>query len=301
MKHAVLFGYVLLFSSGFVGIGAAVLMYLKSRNRYLPAYIVYLGAVTVFIALTTIAYYQNAILSGRSLLGALVESSLVSGAAAALYFVVLRTAHQYLEVDVSGWRLAPLLAVCCVYLAGAVLMFFLGEAVRRVLFVLSTLILAYLGVLGLLRAARKPDAEERRMIRTFATLLLVFLPLSAVEFRFEFSPDSPYHPFAMDHVLYFLLNLFTVVFAARSLLSRAGGALLADVPAELRARFGITGREGEMAVLIARGLANKQIAAELGISEKTVRTHIYNLFRKCGVGSRIELINRLLTPASQGV
>jgi DNA-binding CsgD family transcriptional regulator len=48
-----------------------------------------------------------------------------------------------------------------------------------------------------------------------------------------------------------------------------------------------------MAELIGRGLSNKEIASELGISPATVRTHIYNLYRKVGAGSRVELLNRL--------
>ena len=48
-----------------------------------------------------------------------------------------------------------------------------------------------------------------------------------------------------------------------------------------------------MATLIAQGLTNKEIAFKLGISEATVRTHIYNLFQKVGAQSRIELLNLL--------
>jgi DNA-binding CsgD family transcriptional regulator len=65
------------------------------------------------------------------------------------------------------------------------------------------------------------------------------------------------------------------------------------VPEERVRALGLSGREVEMAVLIARGLANKEIAAELGISPATVRTHIYNLYQKARARSRVELLNRL--------
>ena len=48
-----------------------------------------------------------------------------------------------------------------------------------------------------------------------------------------------------------------------------------------------------MSIMIARGLANKEIAGELGISPATVRTHIYNLYQKAGARSRVELLNKL--------
>jgi DNA-binding NarL/FixJ family response regulator len=38
--------------------------------------------------------------------------------------------------------------------------------------------------------------------------------------------------------------------------------------------------------LLARGSANKQIGHDLGIAEKTVKTHVGNILRKLGVQSR---------------
>ena len=49
-------------------------------------------------------------------------------------------------------------------------------------------------------------------------------------------------------------------------------------------------RELEILRLGARGMSNKQIAAELFISERTVQTHFANIFRKLGVSSRTEAV-----------
>ena len=73
----------------------------------------------------------------------------------------------------------------------------------------------------------------------------------------------------------------------------SGTPIMDSVPAEQRWMLNLSAREAEIAVLIARGMANKQIAGELGISPATVRTHIYNLYQKVGAGSRVELLNRL--------
>jgi DNA-binding NarL/FixJ family response regulator len=51
----------------------------------------------------------------------------------------------------------------------------------------------------------------------------------------------------------------------------------------------LTRREGEIVHEVGLGLRNKEIAAKLRISEKTVHTHLNNIFRKLQMGNRIAL------------
>jgi predicted ATPase/DNA-binding SARP family transcriptional activator/DNA-binding CsgD family transcriptional regulator/Tfp pilus assembly protein PilF len=51
----------------------------------------------------------------------------------------------------------------------------------------------------------------------------------------------------------------------------------------------LTPREEEVAVLVSRGLTNRQIASELSISEHTVATHIAKILKKLGLSSRSRL------------
>lgn len=50
----------------------------------------------------------------------------------------------------------------------------------------------------------------------------------------------------------------------------------------------LTNREREVLTLVGRGFANKQIARRLGISEKTVKTHLGNTFQRIGVSDRTQ-------------
>ena len=50
----------------------------------------------------------------------------------------------------------------------------------------------------------------------------------------------------------------------------------------------LTPREQEVLGLIGRGFANKRIALELGISEKTVKTHVGHVLAKLGVSDRTQ-------------
>ena len=49
-------------------------------------------------------------------------------------------------------------------------------------------------------------------------------------------------------------------------------------------------REGEVALLVARGLSNKAVAHELGISDGTVKIHMHSIFQKLGTKSRYSLV-----------
>jgi DNA-binding CsgD family transcriptional regulator len=70
---------------------------------------------------------------------------------------------------------------------------------------------------------------------------------------------------------------------------KAGGRGL-TLPPELARRQGLSPREVQIADSILEGLGNKEIAAKLGISENTVRNHIYSLYQKLGIQKRMDLL-----------
>jgi two-component system, NarL family, nitrate/nitrite response regulator NarL len=84
------------------------------------------------------------------------------------------------------------------------------------------------------------------------------------------------------------------IWAARALVAR----LIDELGARTRrngrgdsgARLGgLTRREREIAELVAAGGANKEIAARLGVTERTVKAHLTAIFRKLGLTDRLRL------------
>jgi DNA-binding NarL/FixJ family response regulator len=71
--------------------------------------------------------------------------------------------------------------------------------------------------------------------------------------------------------------------SVRSVLNFAGHS---DAKTAALRPDGLTKREAEVLVEIARGLTTREIAGRFGISSKTMDKHTENLFRKIGVRSR---------------
>lgn len=55
-------------------------------------------------------------------------------------------------------------------------------------------------------------------------------------------------------------------------------------------REGLSNREAEVAELVTQGLSNKEVANRLFVTEKTVKFHLTNIYKKMNVKSRAQLI-----------
>ncbi len=83
-----------------------------------------------------------------------------------------------------------------------------------------------------------------------------------------------------------LIGCIRDVLAGKTYLAPSAAAKLAEGVTHVQ----LTPREMAALRLMADGKANKEIAADLSISERTVKTHLGHLFEKLGVTSRTEAI-----------
>jgi DNA-binding NarL/FixJ family response regulator len=56
----------------------------------------------------------------------------------------------------------------------------------------------------------------------------------------------------------------------------------------------LTSREWEVAMLVAKGSSNKEIARQLNASEGTVKIHLHNVYTKLGIKNRTVLALRVI-------
>jgi two-component system, NarL family, nitrate/nitrite response regulator NarL len=65
---------------------------------------------------------------------------------------------------------------------------------------------------------------------------------------------------------------------------------LAENNIRTNAALQLSVREREVFGLILQGLTNKEIAAQLGISESTAKFHVSAILKKCGARSRLDVV-----------
>lgn len=124
------------------------------------------------------------------------------------------------------------------------------------------------------------------------TILFVPAALTAVIIFFLVGSRSDPTPI-LNYLFYTAWNVISIIIFFRyitqpSALVEDGGSSEAFIK-----HYKITKREKEIIDLISHGLTNKEIASELNVSLTTVRTHIYNVFKKAEVQSRVELLRMM--------
>lgn len=99
--------------------------------------------------------------------------------------------------------------------------------------------------------------------------------------------------FSIIELAYFIVHLTFMFISMEKAENRRQKGVDEEIKLEDLQEFHITEREFEVIKLIKKGMTNKEIGYELGISVNTVNNHIANIFQKTGVKSRIDLLNVL--------
>ena len=148
-------------------------------------------------------------------------------------------------------------------------------------------------LLGLVLSRDLEDRNRKRAMRVYCLLCLagfaITWSLSKRWTGFFISPQ-PLHIF-----LYFSHNLPSLVYLRYHFMrfppEPAGVPLMQEADLEgFYERFELSKREREIARLMLTGKSNKEIAGELFVSTHTIKNHVYNIYQKLQVSSRLHFI-----------
>lgn len=311
MQHFLLAFYILFFATGFMGGAALYVLGLRIRSRLIRPLLAFqllfllgLGIIVVYYYLETLPGGINpAIKLPLSIFMTLINASLYALAILIVRRIaplaVRRTMFPLSAEILFSLVIAKSLANIVIHIAyslgyGGIAALAQSKAWSLSGFILSGLALAAFGIVARGHIEAHEPPAMRPLMRAYGLCALAFAPMGLIEFAVESAGLAWLPSISLDHFFYLAWNIVSMSAAIRLFKpSESGVPILDAVPEERMRSLGISGREAEMAVMIARGLANKEIAAELGISPATVRTHIYNLYQKAGARSRVELLNKL--------
>lgn len=302
--------YVLFFATGFMGVTALFILRLRLQSRLIQLLLVFQILFLVGVALVALNMYLYGIWGTMPIFLATLFGIILSLINAALYAVsivlIRRISTPYSRRKIQ-FAVAEIFAGLVILKSLISIILVIGSSIRSGSqslldnhgWSLAGYLLTGLAMVAFGISVREPlppgePPVIRSLVKAYGTCAIVFAPMGLVEYAFEYL-QLPGIPFlSLDHLFYLSWNIISMKAAVRLLKPGSEGVPVLDsVPQERVEALGLSNREAQIAVLIARGLSNKEIASELGISPATVRTHIYNLYQKAGVRSRVELINRL--------
>ena len=85
-----------------------------------------------------------------------------------------------------------------------------------------------------------------------------------------------------------LIDAVRAAYAGDAPLDPRAGRVLMEQRRRSQPAADLTKRELEVLRLVGQGLANKQIARRLGITERTVKAHLTSVFQRIGVTDRVQ-------------
>ncbi len=316
MQHFLMAFYVLFFSTGFMGGAALLLLDMRVKSWLLRPLLVFQLLFLLGLGFLISFFYIENLPDGLGASFKLPILLVISAINTSLYVIALFLIRRIAPAgkgDVLLPRAAQVLSFLVIIKSLANMFFFAvingndGGSFSPFLTTLTSsvawnlgghlLVAAAVASLGLVFRLPLPSREPpvmKPLLRAYSVCALVFAPMGLVEYIVAVSGILRPIPFSADYLFYLGWNIVSMSAAARLYKPGVGGAPVWDeVPQERVKALGLSNRETEMAVMIARGLSNKEIASELCISPATVRTHIYNLYQKAEARSRVELINKL--------
>lgn len=301
MRHVIVFCYIFTI---LIGVSALTIQWLAGKGDKEKTFAVMKPFVALLLFMNVydfvIYYFDNIVHQGVSnlmlsigdaiiailvLLWLKVENSVYSEEKTDCF---VRITERYVAVYMAVWLVAVVL--------------FREEYWIRLMIDVPLIVLLVLGSISCIRRSLKK--EEPAKLIAYKVITSVFMAMNYASFFISESGIlHTEHRNILDVTIFFWLvinaanlvllykrDFYNSYMAKPDVQIQPQAMSLETALENVRANFELTKREVEILSEIYAGKTNTQIAGELFISESTVKAHVYNLFRKLGVKSRVEAV-----------
>jgi DNA-binding CsgD family transcriptional regulator len=162
---------------------------------------------------------------------------------------------------------------------------------------LVTLTLGILGVVTAWKLKVSPDdirekVELKHLFQPIPFVFFALFPFVLIDVLWGAGESVFGIKYTVGMVQFLVFNLMYLRFFARWVAFQVGTQQTAKAPGTVRLEptADVSPREADIVRLVARGLSNKEIADALSISPNTVKNHLYSIFSKVKVQSRVQLV-----------
>jgi DNA-binding CsgD family transcriptional regulator len=293
MSHVILFIYVLLISSGVAGVVVMGLLHNRVRRPF-TRYLTWVNAALLAsLFLSLLSFYAQVIIKESGLitfsthLVGLILAIFVY-CVVALAVVQIKGAPKRLVAAATSLAIAVLITrtILTLETSGR-----LAEMLRLPLLTLQSIYLLFLGAVMIRRSGGHGEETVSWIAGKLGWLTVIFAVISTIAY---YGMDRLLQigeiRISFDYIYIFLWSIISIVAFIRYI-SRPTAGMGEEGPSKAFIQtYGITPREAVIIEHIGRGSSNQEIADSLFISFTTVRTHVYNIFRKTGAKSRVELL-----------
>lgn len=159
------------------------------------------------------------------------------------------------------------------------------------LILLIIIIILFLLIYVFTRGIKELDKKRIKAVKNITLTYCILLLILFTSFLFELDPQMS----TIIIVLFFLINVYPILYLKNFLnMNYIDHLLINEKSIDFENFFKkhkISDREKEILKLLVQGKSNKDIEDILFISLKTVKNHIYNIYKKASVKSRIQLVN----------
>lgn len=310
MHHLTLWLNMITFSVLVASGGLSFLRLLRIRATWQKYYLAYLGAYAVWLLISTYALFQRVYLFSPV---EFVDAVFGYARTAVSVFLVIVGPLAYVTVgrQFASTRRPRPGSICHEWVAvwtgtGVILMLVvLLHATGRPIYstMATNLFNTYFALLAIraLMMVTGSATGRHEPIRAFLWYSAVAHPLLVViglVLRLSMTPDRFFFANVFAIGVYCLLWGVVMIVADMRLIL-AGPGTGNELPSDLIQAMRLTAREAEVVQTLVAGMTSKDAAERLFISQRTVETHVQNIYRKCDVGNRMELA-RLVAKYREG-
>lgn len=305
IRGGILFCYMLAL---FLGVGAltmALLVGKKNSNKYNKALTVFLSGMLVMSLYDMLIYYMDYQIGPfDDFLALRIGSSII----AILFYLWLRLECEISDGDSLSWfnrmtRIYVILYALLWVVLGAALSYDYIYMIRWLLLVTDIILLLILLAGSVAYMGKALLTEKSRGSVYYMIVVTAMLAWNYSSFfwgeasRYWGNGTFVREPLDLTIIFWFIVNTSTLIFVYKKNFVEAyenkntieGYFDLNERMEEIARKYEMTKREKDLCRLVYEGKSNMQIAQALFISESTVKTHVYNIFRKMGVKNRVGL------------